>query len=508
VEATKMLKNSRSASDMPPGCQKAAIALILLIGISQVAGGLGALVWATKTIAPPLVWQDVAISTLLATLFGSFGFAILTVIALARARSANASAGAATNDDPWLARSDWASGQIGPSGGATIAGPILAVVALWWTTAILPLVSVLPSLPRQADSSLVWLTLLFPVAALALYAAFGVQFARARKFGVSIFEMASVPGVVGGQLGGIVHIPAVVDAADGYRVRLACLEWQRRGKDDSHEVAIWQDEQLVTKTLAGGGPHETLLPVLFAIPYEAVESPRRNSKRDVRWLLDVSAALTGADYQARFEVPVYKTPESRRDFRLDDRLVADFAAPPSRELPLRDAGIRREPLPDGVRLVFPAARNWPSALFVTLFVIVFGGLAIYLAPPVWAQILNNFRVRDLMHFLAVGLILPMLATLFLWVALDLWLYRSVVEATTAGLSVRGGLFGLGRTRRYQTAEIRRLTSKESMSSGANVWKSVVVVPRQGKQRTLAKNVAGKPAVEAVIAELQAALRAR
>ncbi len=296
------------------GCQKFVLGLVLLMGLCQFAGGLAGFAWATKILKPPLVWQDVALSTLVATLFGSVGVGMLIGVALLRRRVFGLSQNPSASDEPWQARSDWASGIIPASGGATFAAPILAVVALWWTMAITPLLSVLPSLLRLADSHWVWLTLLFPAICLALYAMLGIQFTRARKFGVSTFQMASVPGIVGGQLAGVVRIPATIEAPTGFLTRLTCLEFQKRGRNEAHEVALWQDEHIITKPLPNSEARETALPVLFAIPYDAIQSPRPNLKRDVRWVLDISASLPGVDYSAQFEVPVDKTSESLSEY--------------------------------------------------------------------------------------------------------------------------------------------------------------------------------------------------
>jgi hypothetical protein len=488
-----MAKKRKPSKPATEGCLKTAVAgLILLIGLAQAAGGIGTLAWAMKAAAHPADWRTLAVSTLFAVLFGSIGFGLLAGLVIERRRFRVAVLADWPADEPWRARADWASGQISAAGNATVVAPVLAVVSVWWIAASLPLVSVMPVLLRQADSRWAWLTLLIPAAGLLPISAFLHQFFAARKFGESVFQMASVPGVVGGQLAGVLRIPRVVRAVDGFRVTLTCVERQVRRKQEAQEVALWQDERLVTATLGDELSGETAVPVLLAIPYEACETSRPDSRRDIRWRLDVWARLPGVDYKSRFEVPVFKTAASRRDFQLDAGLTADYAAPPNNDLLLREAGVRKEPLAgDGVRLVFTAARNWPSALVVSAFVAVFGGIFAVIGPNAVP--------------LVPRVILAALVLAFLWVALDLWFYRSVVEATRDELTIRGGLFGIGRTRSLAADEIKRFKSEEYMSSGSYVWKNVCVVPRVGKQHTVAKGIHSRLVERAVIDELNAAL---
>jgi hypothetical protein len=307
-----------------------------------------------------------------------------------------------------------------------------------------------------------------------------------------VLQLAATPGVVGGQLAGVVQIPRQIHAEGGFRLRLSCMERVVKRKNESHEEVIWQDEQVVAEPIVDSASGSTALPFMFAIPYEAQQSSRSGSKRCIKWLLHVSAKVPSVDFNSRFEVPVFKTPESQPDFKLDERLLAEYVAAPSRDMVLRGAGIVKEPLPgEGVRLVFPALRNWKSAIFVTAF------LAFWSAA-IWAMI--QFRVP-----IIFPIVFGLIDLLVLWGALELWLYRSVVEARKDGLCWRGGLLGIGRTHTLAAEDLRRFTTSESMSSGHHVWKHLEVVPRQGKKRKIAKSIGGKLAQQAVIDELDAAL---
>src|SRR5439155_24816317 len=94
---------------------------------------------------------------------------------------------------------------------------------------------------------------------------------------------------------------------------------------------------------------------------------------------------------------------------------------------------------------------------------------------------------------------------FVWLMLDVWFYRSTVQATSAGLILRGGLLGLGRTRSCAPDEIQNFKTVDSMSSGASVWKNIVVVLRNGQRWTIGKGISSKLAQQTVIDSLTAAL---
>jgi hypothetical protein len=102
------------------------------------------------------------------------------------------------------------------------------------------------------------------------------------------------------------------------------------------------------------------------------------------------------------------------------------------------------------------------------------------------------------------IVFGLMAFLFTLIAIDAMFYKSVVEASPAGLSVRGGLLGLGRTRLFQPEEVFRFNSKQDMSSGKQVWRTITVETPSGK-RTIGKSIPSKLAERAVIEELTAAL---
>ena len=437
--------------------------------------------------------EMLAFYTLFATLFGSVGLGIMSASLVAARQIPKENASEVPDDQPWLAREDWAAGQIRESGGARVMMPVLAVVALYWNIASLPLLWKFPEIFQQPSMRMwEWVLLVFPAIGAALVGFVAYQFRRSRKFGDSVLQLASTPGVVGGQLAGVVHIPKLVTADEGFRLRLNCVVRTQGAKNSRQDTVVWQDERLVMEPMHDSATDQTAVPVLFAIPFGALESSQFVSTTGTFWRLDLSAKLPGVDYHSQFDVPVFKTAESRADFKLDPKLAADYAVSPDRDVLLGEAGLRKESLPDGgVRIVFPAARNWPTGVFVTLFLLVVCGIFYFIG----LKALGVF----------VPVILGFFVLFFLWAALDIWFYRSVATADAHELTGRGGLFGLGRRQSLAADEVERFETTQYMSSGAKVWKNIAVVSRTGKKWTIGHGIAGELAQRAVIDELTAAL---
>ena len=75
---------------------------------------------------------------------------------------------------------------------------------------------------------------------------------------------------------------------------------------------------MVMQPMRDRGGEGAAVPVLFAIPFESQETSRSKSQRDIEWRLELSAKMPGVDYKSRFDVPVFKTADSRPDFKLDE----------------------------------------------------------------------------------------------------------------------------------------------------------------------------------------------
>lgn len=268
-------------------------------------------------------WEMMLFYTVFMYAFGGAGLVLMSAALFGGRRARRASeAGAA----PWQARDDWAEGKIRTSNRKVFL--TVAFLAFLANLAYLPAAIVAGQEWLEQGNPWTLLTLVFPVIGLgmawwAIYA-----YLQWLKYGESVFEMASVPGVVGGRLAGVVHVSARLESDQGFHLRLACQRTTttRSGKKSQTTVdTVWEAERQITQALDQPDPGVTAIPVLFGIPYEA-PSTGGPSNEKIDWKLDVRSAQSGVDYSAVFEVPVFKTPESRPGFALDESLLAPYTA--------------------------------------------------------------------------------------------------------------------------------------------------------------------------------------
>lgn len=202
---------------------------------------------------------------------------------------------------------------------------------------------------------------------------------RFRKFGISVFEMSPMPGVLGGPVNGTIQIPARVETTDGFDVSLHCIHQYttRNGKNSTtRRDVLWEDSLHLDAGYAMG--ETTMLPVRFAVPFEKPFTTVAGGKNGFYWRLNAKAATPGIDYKAVFDVPVKHTRQSSPSFMT-------VAASPSTVRPETvETVVAREGLQlkkngdDNVELVFPAARLRSLALGLSLFVIVWSSACVAL----------------------------------------------------------------------------------------------------------------------------------
>lgn len=438
--------------------------------------------------------------TILAWLLAAIALLLLCIIGFYCKRRHDARLAAAQPQEPWLGKETWASGRISASSNKTMWGYI--VFALAWNALSVPLGFNIPEMRRDLGDGMALAVLVaFPGTGLALAVMAIVAVMRQRKYGRSVFEMASVPGVIGGQLAGVIHTTAKIRSEDGFRIKLSCIRCvSSRGKNGGiSRNVLWSDEQTIGRELLQDDAEHPAIPVLFAIPYECRPTDtgdEGNSRSTTYWELEVTAKTSGLDYHATFELPVFKTAESSPDFVLDRSLIADYVARENPERALREAGVLQEtpPTGDGQRFVFPMARHPGVAAMLTLMGLIFSGVLFVLLymEPGWGLLCFSIP------FVLIGLFL-------LALAVDVWFYRSVVDVSRRGLTVTGGLFGRGRSQCVGVSEIRQILTTRTMTSGDKAYFDLIIVCNDGKRITAGKRLCGKSAAATVVHLIEQAL---
>lgn len=400
-------------------------------------------------------------------------------------------------EEPWLWKKDWAEGVVRVSA-ATLAWPLFFAVV--WTTFCIPMWHALLT-GKSHNNEAVWLwwfTVAFSLVGLFLTARAVFTLFRWYKYGRSVFKMASVPGVVGGRLAGVILIPGKVEAEEYFRVTLSCLNvvTTRGSESRVSRRLVWQDEQIIARDMLTHGFDHSAVPVLFQIPYDCRQTDDNNCNDMIQWRLEITAKTPGLDYCAEFDVPVFKTPASDPNFVVDTSLIAKYVAPENPERDLREAGVLETLSPTGKSrlFVFPMARHPGAAAGFTL-----GTMFSFGSPFLWIYL--DFELLAIPFAIVFGLV----GIVLLLAALELWLYRSTVDVSTRGISVRGGLCG-GFSRRWiEFDDIIDIETASHMKSEKVIYYDIVVVCRGGKRITAGKWIPGKRRTAAVIRQIERAL---
>ena len=194
---------------------RAGSAFFTLFGLPFLAGGLWAGVMALRALGRPAFdGQTFSLQAIFAITFCGVG-AGLVWWGRYSARKAReiAHLKAAHPESPWMWKPEWAGGRIVGSTKATMV--FTWGFAIFWNLVSAPLLFVVPREVLEKQNYLGLIGLLFPVVGVGLLYWAARATARWKKFGSSVFEMAAVPGLVGGRLGGTIQTNFVGGAPRG-----------------------------------------------------------------------------------------------------------------------------------------------------------------------------------------------------------------------------------------------------------------------------------------------------
>ena len=397
-------------------------------------------------------WQYTAMQTWMALVFLAIGLGLLAAVAASWVQDGKTPSKVEGQKKPWLRREDWAKGEIRYSG--RNAGQ----VTLWIGVAIfvisIPgLITSLQALIYRQDLMALWGLIASAIGLWVAGAGFRQQI-RHRRYGKSIFQMASVPGVLGGTLAGVIRTEARIDSPAGFRFNLCCTETTASTDSDSGSTieTLWEEEQTIVKQMESPDREGTAVPVMFVLPYDAPQSRDEPGSDPRRWTLKVSSLTPRCDYKAEFEVPVFRTPNSDRYFQPDLTVIQEFRAPPQSDSRFRRVGILIDELDGGGRrFVFLRSRHLVFALCLIFVQATFAAVFIALVGFNWPSASPHAAV--------------IFGGLLLYAILDILCFRSEVEVASKGLSVRTGIFGLSSPREVDRKDIKQLFPKWAGSAG-------------------------------------------
>ncbi|HEY5658541.1 MAG TPA: hypothetical protein VIY27_12205 [Myxococcota bacterium] len=437
------------------GVGRAGMVFLLLFALPFLGFGLFALLWGLHE------WRrgDAAQAGML-LLFGALFVGVGVGIALLARRGRRAARQleerrARHPDEPWLWNEAWAQGRLRCSARSSMRTAWLFAIA--WNAVVLSVAFLAPGELAESGNEKIAIAVIFLAVGVGLLAWALHATWRWRRFGESVFEMLRVPGVLGGELAGTLQVGGELSATDAVTARLSCIHRYVTGSGknrSTHEDIRWSDEQRLPATALARGPFGHALNLRFELPYDAKPSDAVASDDMILWRLEVQTRMPGVDYRARFEIPVFETPESRSE-RTADALARERHAGDATPFGRLPSGIEVGPNERGdLEIFFPPHRHKSASFLMSLFGLAFG---------VAAAVLYS-EGAGLAFAAAFGAV----SAIILYAALGLWTGSVRITANRGDLTVRRRLLGIGRTRSVPVERIEGLTLETGMRVGNSV----------------------------------------
>ncbi|MEP7324810.1 MAG: hypothetical protein ABI836_02580, partial [Gemmatimonadota bacterium] len=462
---------------------------LLIFLLPFCAVGIGALVVALRALAMG-EWATAGFAGIFALSFGGAGFGVLTAAVLGKKATVHTANLREQNPDrPWLWRDDWASGSVRDSNrGTTIAA---WVFALFWNLISLPagFFAVRTAMAEQQYGVL--FALIFPVIGAGLLVWAIRATTRYFKFGVSVLELTTRPGIVNGKLAGMVRIPGDLLPPEGFRVVLSSVNRRTTGSGKNRstsETTLWQDEAVFHPARQATG---TVVPVGFVLPGDVQPTDATDPDNAIVWRLVLSAEVPGVDYVSRFEVPVFHTELGEVSGPL---IEIPSPAPPDLQHYKQPENSRIQVTTNrrGTEVVFPPARTPGPALFTTGFLLVWSGATYAMlrlgAPLLFPIVFGAFDV------------------LLLYGVLALWLGKVTVIADTGLLTIERRILGFGGARRVEGQVISVIEPAIGMQVGSTPYYDIKVILSEGRPVTIGGGIRDRREAQYVAALLLAAVK--
>jgi hypothetical protein len=394
----------------------------------------------------------------------------------------------ADEEKPWLKREDWAAGRV--TSGTRKGILLLWIFTVFWNAVSTPIV--FAAIPNEWHNGnhVVLIALFFPIVGIGMIIFALNTTLTWRKFGQSIFDMAAIPGGLGGTLEGEIQVKTRLQPRHGLHLRLSCIsQTTTRSGNNRHtsEKILWQDEKWLRADLPQTDLNATGIPVYFKLPADQPESTVAYGD-GIHWKLEASATLRGPDFHAAFDVPVFKLPEP-------PAISEDPTAPYQMSLDeVRrqiHSKIQVNDLPDGGKeFIFPAARNVGPAAGMTFFWLVWTGIVVLL---VWKHAPFLFPI------VFGALDLPI--TVF---AFNLWFLRSRVVVTPQQVTIRTSWLIFKKEHKLAAAGITGIGAQQSMTVGHSVYYDLKV--QTSRDYTAASDIADKPEADWLVQQMAAVLK--
>lgn len=433
---------------------------------------------------PSMLWFH----ALFAIVFGGVGIGLFVGTLYARRQKRQEQALTAEfPDQPWRTRPEWASGVI-RAGGRSLPYIVLGF-AFFWNAVTWTVLSGLMSQLRQQGPAALFM-LLFPLVGVGLLVWAVHALLSARRYGGAELTLAHNPGVLGGRFAGAVRLPNAARGADRYTVTLRCLEVDRRGEHTSERVR-WEDEQVLRSDALPLQDEGAIVPVLFGLPLDLPASLTPCPGGAVVWRLNVQAKQPGIDLNVNFDVPVFRTPDSRADFQLDRTPLKAYLLDQPVAERMQAEGVQVDEASGECVCDFPAGRFKGNAVALTLVSLLFAGISAIL----WQSSAPRFMAA-IFSVMTVGII---------GAALDGWFGSARVEADAHSLRwSKRGILGT-RSGEIPAAEVKDVAAEMwAVVNNRQVYR-LRIYTTAGRRLTLGRSLDSKSAGDLLAADLKRVL---
>jgi hypothetical protein len=398
----------------------------------------------------------------------------------------------ADDGKPWLKREEWAAGRI-------TSGTRKGVVLLWiftflWNAISAPIVFIgLPAELHKGNDAIL-IALLFPIVGLGMIIFAAKTTLAWKRFGQTIFEMAAIPGALGGTLEGEISVKTKLQPQHGLHLRLSCIRQTTSGSGKNRnttEKILWQDEKWLRADLPQTDWNATGIPIYFKLPADKPESTIPHGD-GIHWKLEASATLRGPNFHAAFDVPVFKLPEPPD---ISDDPTIQFQMSLDKIRKQLGSKIQVSDLPGGGKeFIFPAARNPGFAAYVTVFWLIWTGIVVALFWN-WKQVPAIFPLL----FGAFDLLI----TIF---AFNLWFHRNRVVLSPKQVIIQSSWLGMKRQHTLAAPDAASFETYDGVSMGHQVYYDLKLKTRAGREFTAATYIPDKPEADWLARQMSAALK--
>jgi hypothetical protein len=365
--------------------------------------------------------------------------------------------------------------------------------AVLWNAIAVPAPFLAWSAITEEGETAALLVFIFPVVGIFLLIWAIREVIRHRKFGVSVLELESTPGVIGRGIRGDVYVNVPLEPYEGFQTKLVCVRrvTTGSGKNRSTSERIqWQEKGQVRDSRREF--NRTVVPVAFAIPADVLESDDSDSSNRVIWRLELSADIPGVDFDAKFEVPVFRTAKSIEPLSAYESEKYDSLAELGEYEPPRDSKIVVTSTPRGTEIYFPPARSPGAAAGLTAFLLIW-------TVVVWVLIVVDAP-------LLFPIVFGFFEILLILGALQMWFGISRLELSPDAVAITSGLTLAARTRHLHPDAISDIKLDIGMQSGQTPYYRIRILGTDGTAVTAGRGIKDKREAEWLVGVMRKAVR--